>query len=245
MIATINAFLQATKEPDLENFQPQCYFTSLHSTRPIMGSKVKWKPDLVLIHLIDGCLRQGTLHWHNIQTLVKHTCEPKPLMWMPETVLSKSYQIFCSQPKRDFIITLCITAKGFHIVVADHSGMVKTDVIKITQYTSSVFVRVFGISIFCPSLHMYPSWWSLQHYSRPSPLWANGQRASFSHEALAHCEHFFCSWTPEIQSHVLPLRRGYPSTHISSLQTPQAVSQSPVGCVASTANYCSCCWQEW
>ena len=108
-----------------------------------MGSKVKWKPDLVLIHLIDGCLRQGTLHWHDIQTLVKHTCEPKPPMRMPETVLSKSYRMFCSQPERDFIITLRITAKGFHIIVADHSGMVETDVIKIkTQYTSSVFVRV-------------------------------------------------------------------------------------------------------
>ena len=78
MISTINVFLQATKEPDLENFQPQHYFTSLHSTRPIMGSKVKQKPDLVLVHLIDGCLRQGTLHWHDIQTLIEHTCEPKP-----------------------------------------------------------------------------------------------------------------------------------------------------------------------
>ena len=113
-----------------------------------MGSKVKQKPDLVLVYLIDGCLRQGTLHWHDIQTLVKHTREPKPPMWMPETVLSKSYQIFCSQPKRDFIITLCITAKGFYIVVADHSGMVETDVIKITQYTSSVFVQiVMGLAL--------------------------------------------------------------------------------------------------
>ena len=106
-----------------------------------MGSKVKRKPDLVLVCLIDGCLRQGTLHWHNIQTLVEHTREPKPPMQMPETVLSKSYQIFCSQPEQDFIITLCITAEGFHIVVADHSSMVETDVIKIkTKYTNSVFI---------------------------------------------------------------------------------------------------------
>jgi Fungal protein kinase len=68
-------------------------------------------------------------------------------MQMPETVLSKSYQIFCSQPERDFIITLCITGEGFHIVVADHSGVVETDVIKITQYTSSVLVRmVMGLA---------------------------------------------------------------------------------------------------
>jgi Fungal protein kinase len=140
MIATIDMFLQATKEPDLENFRPQRYFTALHSTMPIAGSKVKQKPDLVLVHLIDGCIRQGTLHWHDIQTLVEHTREVKPPMQMPETVLSKSYQIFCSQPERDFIITLCITGKGFHIVVADHSSVVETDVIKFTQYTSSVLV---------------------------------------------------------------------------------------------------------
>jgi Fungal protein kinase len=147
MIATIDVFLQATKEPDLENFQPQRYFTALHSTTPIAGSKVKWKPDLVLVRLIDGCIRQGTLHWHDIQTLVEHTREVKPPMRMPETVLSKSYQIFCSQPERDFIITLCITGEGFHIVVADHSGVVETDVIKITQYTSSVLVRmVMGLA---------------------------------------------------------------------------------------------------
>jgi hypothetical protein len=54
MIATIDAFFQATKEPDLENFQPQCYFTALHSTMPIVGSKVKRKPDLVLVRLIYG-----------------------------------------------------------------------------------------------------------------------------------------------------------------------------------------------
>jgi hypothetical protein len=80
MIATIDAFLQATKEPDLENFRPQRYFTALHSTTPIAGSKVKRKPDLVLVHLIDGCIRQGTLHWHDIQTLIEHTCKVKPPM---------------------------------------------------------------------------------------------------------------------------------------------------------------------
>jgi Fungal protein kinase len=116
---------------------------------PIAGSKVKRKPDLVLVHLIDGCIRQGTLHWHDIQTLVEHTHEVKPPMQMLETVLSKSYQIFCSQPKRDFIITLCITGEGFHIVVADHSGVVETDVIKITQYISSVLIRmVMGLTFF-------------------------------------------------------------------------------------------------
>jgi hypothetical protein len=54
MIATIDAFLQATKEPDLENFQPQRYFTALHSTMPIAGSKVKRKPDLVLVMTLNN-----------------------------------------------------------------------------------------------------------------------------------------------------------------------------------------------
>jgi Fungal protein kinase len=122
---------------------------------PIAGSKVKWKPDLVLVCLIDGCIRQGTMHWHDIQTLVKHTHEVKPPMRMPEMVLSKSYQIFCSQPEQDFIITLCITGKDFHIVVADHSSVVETDVIKITQYTSSVLIQMVMGLAFLPDSFLW------------------------------------------------------------------------------------------
>lgn len=147
MITTIDAFLQATKEPELTNFRPLRYFTSLHATTPIAGGGVKRKTDLILVRLINGCLRQGTLHWHDIQTLVEHTREFKPPMRMMETVTSKTYQIFCSQPERDFIISLCITGEGFHIVVADHSGIVETDVIKITQNNISVLVRmVMGLA---------------------------------------------------------------------------------------------------
>jgi Fungal protein kinase len=147
MISTIDHFLQATNEPDLANLRPLRYFTALHSTKPVSGSTIKRKPDLILVRLIDGRLREGTMQWHDIQALVEQTRETKPPMRMKETVSSKSYQLFCSQPERDFVINLCITGEGFHIVVADHSGMVETDVIKITQYTSPVFVRmVMGLA---------------------------------------------------------------------------------------------------
>jgi hypothetical protein len=123
------------------------YFTALHSTKPVSGSKIKRKPDLILVRLIDGQLREGALQWHDIQALVEQTREAKPPMRMTETVLSKSYHTLCSQPERDFIINICITGEGFHIVVADRSGMVETDVIKITQYTSPVLVRmVMGLA---------------------------------------------------------------------------------------------------
>ena len=141
MISTIDHFLQATKEADLANFRPLRYFSPINSQKPVPGSRKKLKPDLMLLRLIDGRLRQGSgIMWHDIQGLVEQTREPKPPMRMKETVIWKSFQMFCAQPERDFIISLCITHEGFHIVVADHSGMVETDMIKITLYTSAVLV---------------------------------------------------------------------------------------------------------
>ena len=147
MISTIDDFLQKTNEPDLKKFRPLRYFSALHSTKPVSGSIVKRKPDIVLVRLIDGNLREGTMQWHDIQALTEHTRQLKPAMRMKETIISKTFQMFCAQPERDFIITLCITGEGFHIVVADHSGIMETDVI---NFTSSVFVRMVMGLVFLP-----------------------------------------------------------------------------------------------
>jgi Fungal protein kinase len=94
------------------------------------------------------------LHWSDVQALIEHTRENKPPMRMPATVVSKNYQVFCSQPERDFIINLCITGEGFHIVVADHSGVVETDVIKITHSTTLLFIRMIMGLTFLPDNYL-------------------------------------------------------------------------------------------
>lgn len=140
MITTIALFLQSTGQSIL---QPLRYFSSLQSQKPLEG-RSPLKPDIVLIRLIDGCIQKETtkLAWVDIQAFIEHTREKKPPMRMPETVTLKSYQMFCTQPERDFVISLCITGEGFHIVVTTRSGQLETDVIEFGPNASISFVRM-------------------------------------------------------------------------------------------------------
>ena len=63
----------------------------------------------------------------------------------------KSYLAFCSQPERDFLVCICITGQGFHIVLTDHVGQVKTDLIPFT--CTLVFLRmVMGLAFLPDSM---------------------------------------------------------------------------------------------
>jgi len=148
MISTVAKFLRSTKQPPLETIQPLRYFASLHSTKPVQGSGMKRMPDIMLVRLIDGCIRDGTLWWKDLQALVEHTTECKPPIRMVESTIAKDYLTFCAQCERDFLINLLLTGEGFHIVVADRAGLLETDVIPFDQATSIlILVRmVMGLA---------------------------------------------------------------------------------------------------
>lgn len=92
------------------------------------------KPDVMLVRLVDGCLREGNLWWREVQGLIETTVSKAPRMVMKDTIVTKSYLTFCSQAEKDF---LSITGNGFHIVVADHAGMIDTDVLSFHRPTNS------------------------------------------------------------------------------------------------------------
>lgn len=111
MISTIAYFLNATKQVSLK---PLRYFTAANSNKPLKGNSIKRKPDIVLIRLIDGHLRdESIIEWANIQALVEHTCEKNPPQRLPDTASIKSYLAFCSQPKRNFFFVFASPAKVF------------------------------------------------------------------------------------------------------------------------------------
>jgi hypothetical protein len=144
-IATIAHFLNATGQVSLK---PLRYFTAANSKKPLEGHSMKRKPDIILVHLIDGYLRDGSLNWQHVQAFIEHTREKSPPQRMPDTVSIKSYLAFCSQPERDFLVCLCITGQGFHIVLTDHVGQVETDLIPFSR--TLVFVRMVMGLVFLP-----------------------------------------------------------------------------------------------
>ena len=142
MISTIATFLRSTKQSPLKNIQPLRYFASLHSQSPVGGSTMKRMPDMMLTRLIDGCTRDGKLWWVDLQSLVEHTIESVPPIRMVETIIAKDYLTFCAQPDRDFLVNICITKEGFHIVIADRTGLLETDVILFDRATCKVSLTV-------------------------------------------------------------------------------------------------------
>ena len=148
MVSTIAKFLRSTKQPPLETLQPLRYFASLHSTKPVEGSGMKRMPDIMLVRLIDGCIRNGPFRWEDLQALVEHTTERKPPIRMVESVIAKDYLTFCAQCERDFLINLLLTSEGFHIVVADRAGLMETDVIPFDRSTSILILirMVMGLA---------------------------------------------------------------------------------------------------
>lgn len=169
MISTVAHFLDATKQV---SFKPLRYFTSANSNIPLKGHVIKRKPDIILDRLIDGYVPEGTLEWRNVQAIIEHTREKSRPQRMSDTVSSKSYLTFCTQPERDFLVCLCITGKGFHIVMTDHVGQVETDVIPFQIAGGSlIFVRmVMGLAFLPDSLIGIDSSFTRNEARKPSKI---------------------------------------------------------------------------
>jgi hypothetical protein len=78
------------------------------------------------------------MSWDELQALVEHTTSPKPTIRMVESTIAKDYLSLCAQPERDFLINLLFTGEGFHIVIADRTGLLETDVIPFDRISSIV-----------------------------------------------------------------------------------------------------------
>ena len=139
IITTVACFFRAAGQ---RHFKPLRYFTASHANTPIHGS-VSRKPDIVLVRLVDEVyIRKDRLEWKDVQALVEHTFSKDPPPRMAKTVTDKNYLMFCAQPEKDFIISLCITRSGSHIVVSDHAGQVDTDLIPFDKPSSVlIFLR--------------------------------------------------------------------------------------------------------
>jgi hypothetical protein len=147
IITTVTCFLH-TSAIGQKHIKPLRYFSALHSSVPVPGA-VDRKPDIALIRLIDeSYTREGRLEWKDVQALVEHTISKEAPSRMPKTITDKNYMIFCDQPERNFILNLCITGSGYHVVVSDHAGQIDTDLMSFNQ-TSTVllFLRmVMGLA---------------------------------------------------------------------------------------------------
>jgi hypothetical protein len=143
IITTIAQFLKQSGQSKL---RPLRYFTSVHSQKPLPGNS-PLKPDIMVVRLIDGCTQDISLAWPDVQAFAEHTSEKLPPKRMQETVTLKSYQMFCSQPERDFVICLCIMGGGFYIVVTTHAAQFETDVMGFGPNANIPFFRmVMGLA---------------------------------------------------------------------------------------------------
>jgi hypothetical protein len=148
MISTITLALHAMGQTSIT---PLRYFTAIHSNKPLSGAPIKRMPDIMLVRLLDGCTQARPFYWRDVQALIEHTREKKPPERMAETVTVKSYLTFCAQPERDFVISLCITSKGFHIIVTDHVGQIEADIIPFDHsFSTQVFFRMIMGLAFLP-----------------------------------------------------------------------------------------------
>jgi len=155
MISTIVTFLDTQNTHFLNGLRPLRYFTAIHSKKSIEDEIMSRKPDVMLVRLVDGCLRKGNLWWREVQGLIEITVSKAPKMVMKDMIVAKSYLTFCSQAERDSLITLSITGNGFHIVVADHAGMVDTDVLSFHRPTNSlIFLRMVMGMVLLPDTYL-------------------------------------------------------------------------------------------
>jgi hypothetical protein len=92
----------------------------------------------MLIHLVNGCSQDKTVHWVDAQALAETTFKTGPPMCMKETMVTKNYLIFCSQAERDFLITLCFTSSSFFISLMDHSGIIEMSLIDFSHQTNTI-----------------------------------------------------------------------------------------------------------
>jgi Fungal protein kinase len=151
MITTIAEFLDSTKKTSLK---PLRYFSAVHANTPVDGT-VKVKPDLMIVPLIDNCIRQGRLSWKDAHSIVELSQEKKVPLRMIETVRVKTYMAFCEQPERDFFPFFCITKDGFLIILTDHSGQISTDLIPFSRNASTlIFFRLVMGLAFLPSSYL-------------------------------------------------------------------------------------------
>ena len=145
IITTIALFLKTAGQI---HFKPLRYFSASHSSTPIACS-VDRKPDIALVRLVDEAYtREGRLEWKDVQALVEHTTSDEAPDRMPKTVTDKNYLKFCNQPERNFILNLCITRSGSHVVISDHAGQIDTAVMSFDQpSTTLLFLRmVMGLA---------------------------------------------------------------------------------------------------
>lgn len=145
IITTIAKYLASTGTTPLK---PLRYFTSIHASKSMKGSPTRVKPDIMIVPLIDGCIRQGNLSWTDAQSIIEHTLEVKPPSRMGQTVRIKSFMAFCHQPERDFLPFICITRNHFHIIVTDHTGLIETQAIPFDRTSSTLifFRMVMGLT---------------------------------------------------------------------------------------------------
>ena len=135
IITTTACFFEAAK---LGHLKPLWYFTAIHATVPVCAV-VPHKPDIVLIHLVNGAYTQeGHLQWKDIQALVEHTISKDLPPCMVKTVTDKNYLMFCDQPEKNFITNLCITGSGIYVVVSDHASQIDTDLISFDKPSSAL-----------------------------------------------------------------------------------------------------------
>ena len=140
MISTITCFLHSAAPLDLQDIRPLRYFSALRLNEPDHGSAMKRKPDVTLLRLVDDCIiEKGPLLWHDAQGFVEQTRESKVPIRMTETITSKAYLTFCSQPERDFIINLYITPEDFRVILMDHAGSVETNPISFTKGFGTIY----------------------------------------------------------------------------------------------------------
>ena len=151
-------------------------------------------PDITLLCLIDGCTQDGHIKWHDIHAMIEHTWEKKPPKQISDMVSVKSFLTFCTQPNRDFIPFLCTTGQGFHIVLSDHVGHIKTNVIPFSHSTGTlIFLQmVMGLAFLSDNLIGLDGTRTCQEHSQSSGKQFYDEFPPFVYNMVDN-PHRFCS----------------------------------------------------
>ena len=91
------------------HMKPLHYFSAINSNVHIHDTALDCKPDIVLLHLVDGnYTRVDHINWKDVQALIEHTTSKELPKRMALTITDKNYLMFCAQPERNFILNLLI-----------------------------------------------------------------------------------------------------------------------------------------
>lgn len=134
--------------------QPQRYFSSAGSKKPLSGP-ISRKPDIAVLPLVDGkTLRHDSINWKYIHALIEITSTNKFTPAMLNQCLAKRFLMGLYQGDRHFAPCISVAGNRFRLMISDHEGEVQSINHTLNPEGTIIFLRIIVALAFLDAHHI-------------------------------------------------------------------------------------------